>query len=130
LIVAFQRVFIADDSLVFVDSARRILALEPEVLFVGHAQSACAALEQIVTLQPDIVLLSVNLPGSGGLAFVRRVKALHDAPYVIVLALDDLEDYRTAAASAGADDFIAKTNFATQTAPAIISICTRDRAHP
>ncbi|MFO7634365.1 MAG: response regulator transcription factor [Caldilinea sp.] len=120
--MAFQRVFIADDSLAFVDSARRILALEPEVLFVGHAQSACAALEQIVTLHPDIVLLSVNLPGSDGLAFVRRVKALRDAPYVIVLALDDLEDYRTAAISAGADGFVAKTRFVVQMASAIVAI--------
>lgn len=120
--MAFHRVLIADESTAFVDSAKRFLALEPEMVIVGHAESAGIVLEQIAELRPDVLLFSVNLPGSGGLSFVRRIKALAHAPSVIVLALDDLEDYRTAAIDAGADGFVAKTKFVIQMAPAIVAI--------
>jgi DNA-binding NarL/FixJ family response regulator len=111
------RVVIGDDNLAFIDSATRLLACDPNVLVVGHAQSSTAVLAQITLLHPDMLLLSVNLRGSGGLEFIRRIKACADSLYVIVLALDDLEDYRTAAAAAGADGFIAKTEFAAQALP-------------
>ena len=120
--MAFHRVFIADDSLAFVDSAKRFLTLEPTMVIVGHAASASVVLERIAELRPDLLLLSVNLPGAGGLEFVPRIKALAHAPSVIVLALDDLEDYRTAAIHAGADGFVAKTKFVMQLAPAIAAI--------
>jgi DNA-binding NarL/FixJ family response regulator len=92
------------------------------MVIVGHAASASVVLERIAELRPDVLLLSVNLPGAGGLEFVPRIKALAQAPSVIVLALDDLEDYRTAAIQAGADGFVAKTTFVTQLAPAIAAI--------
>jgi DNA-binding NarL/FixJ family response regulator len=111
------RVVIGDDNLAFIDSATRLLACDPNVVIVGHAQSSTAVLAQIALLRPDMLLLSVNLRGSGGLEFVRRIKTCADSLYVIVLALDDLEDYRTAASAAGADGFIAKTEFATQALP-------------
>jgi DNA-binding NarL/FixJ family response regulator len=111
------RVVIGDDNLAFIDSARRLLTCDPNVVIVGHAQSGAAVLEQIALLRPDMLLLSVNLPGSGGLEFVRHIKANTDSPYVIVLALDDLEDYRTAALAVGADGFIAKAEFAAQAIP-------------
>ena len=120
--MAFHRVFIADESMAFVDSAKRFLALEPEMAIVGHAESAGVVLERIAELRPDVLLLSVNLPGAGGLSFVPRIKAMAHAPSVIVLALDDLEDYRTAAINAGADGFIAKTKFVVQLASAIVAI--------
>lgn len=120
--MAFHRVLIADDSLAFVDSAKRFLTLEPAIVIVGHAGSASVVLERIAELRPDVLLLSVNLPGAGGLEFVPRIKALAHAPSVIVLALDDLEDYRTAAINAGADGFVAKTKFVIQLAPAIAAI--------
>ena len=92
------------------------------MVIVGHAESASVVLERIAELRPDVLLLSVNLPGAGGLDFVPRIKALAHAPSVIVLALDDLEDYRTAAINAGADGFVAKTKFVMQLAPAIAAI--------
>ena len=92
------------------------------MVIVGHAASASIVLERIAELRPDVLLLSVNLPGAGGLAFVPRIKAMAHAPSVIVLALDDLEDYRTAAINAGADGFVAKTKFVVQLASAIVAI--------
>jgi DNA-binding NarL/FixJ family response regulator len=111
------RVVIGDDNLAFIDSARRLLACDPDVVIVGHAQSSTAVLQQVALLHPDMLLLSVNLRGSGGLEFVRRIKTLADSLAVIVLALDDLDDYRTAASAAGADGFIAKADFAAQAIP-------------
>jgi DNA-binding NarL/FixJ family response regulator len=111
------RVVIGDDNLAFIDSARRLLACDPDVVFVGHAQSSTAVLAQIALLHPDMLLLSLNLPGAGGLEFVRRIKASADSLSVIVLALDDLDDYRTAASAVGADGFIAKAEFAAQAIP-------------
>ncbi len=117
------RVLIGDDSPAFIETARRLLNLDPDIVVVGSAQSGNDVIEQIIALRPDVLLLSINLPNSGGLSFVRRIKALAGAPFVIVLALDDLDDYRAAAARVGADGFVAKSEFVAQSTPLIRSLC-------
>lgn len=101
---------IADDNSTFVESVQRCLMLESEAVVVEQAHTASDTIRQIVASKPDIVFLNITLPGANGLALVQSIKTLVDAPTVIVLALDDLEDYRIAATAAGADGFLAKTN--------------------
>jgi|GEM_PF-1323166 len=117
--MALCRVLLGDDNLAFVDSARRHLAIDPSVVIVGDAQSRHAVLQQIALLQPHVLVLSVSLPGARGLELVRRIKTSAGAPAVVVLALDDLPDYRAEAMAVGADGFLAKSNFGAQALPLI-----------
>lgn len=121
--MAVYRVLIADNNPAFVDAARKHLAIASDLMVVGFAQSGNDVMAQISALRPEVLLLSVNLPDSGGLALVRRIKSLTEAPVVVVLALDILDDYRVAAVAAGADGFVAKSEFASQSIPLIHALC-------
>jgi two-component system cell cycle response regulator len=72
--------------------------------------SAEAALESVKAGRPEVILLDLNLPGMGGLALARRLKADPDTraiPLVAVTAAPELFG-REAALAAGCDAFILK----------------------
>lgn len=69
------------------------------------------ALDLIAKTRPDVVLADLAMPGMNGLELTRRIKAQRDPPRVVVLTLHDEPEYRTAAARAGADGFVAKDHW-------------------
>jgi DNA-binding NarL/FixJ family response regulator len=112
------RTVLADDSLIFLKGARRFLATQP-IEVVGAAGTGLETLRLLETLRPDLLLLDLEISELDGLAVLRLVKARTDAPRVIIVTLHDDEEYRVAAAAAGADGFVAKRIFTTALVPLI-----------
>jgi DNA-binding NarL/FixJ family response regulator len=110
------RTVLADDHPAFLAAARRYLAAQP-VQVVGTARTGLEALRLLEALEPDLLLLDLEMPELDGLAVLRQVKARPDAPQVVVVTLHDHEQYRAEAAAAGADGFVAKRDFTTVLAP-------------
>jgi DNA-binding NarL/FixJ family response regulator len=109
---------LADDNPGFLEAARRFLATQP-VEVVGAARTGVETLRLLEALAPDLLLLDLEMPELDGLAVLRLVKARPAAPRVIVVTLHDHEQYRAAAAVAGADGFVAKRAFTTALGPLI-----------
>lgn len=117
------RVLVVDDSPTFLDTAVRWLAeVLPHLKVVGCCSSGVEALRQVETLRPDLVLMDLALPEMDGLEATRRLKQRPRAPYVIILTLHDIPEYRLAAQEAHADGFISKVNFSTQLPSLIASL--------
>jgi DNA-binding NarL/FixJ family response regulator len=116
------RILLVDDNAQFLDSAARALAAVPAIEIVGRALSGREALEQVMQLQPDLVLMDVAMPNMNGLEATRHIKAQPDAPRVVMLTLYDGPEYRAAAAAVGADDLISKAEFDTQVLPLISAL--------
>jgi len=100
--------------LVVDDDPRNVRLLKDLLAFKGYevitAASGVAALEQVATGRPDLVLLDVLMPGMSGYEVCRALRA--DAatqmlPVVMVTALDHNEE-RTRGLEAGADEFLTK----------------------
>ena len=117
------RVMMVDDSLPFLAAAQGFLVSEPSLRVVGAFTSARAALAQVESLQPDVILLDLFMPGMNGLEATRLFKARPDAPRVILVTMDDSATLREAAASHGADGFVPKAHVPTQLIPLIREIC-------
>ncbi len=113
------RVLLADDHPEFIEAAIHFLSVDPNIETIGRALSGEDALEQAVLLQPDLVLLDLAMPVLNGLDATRCIKAFARAPQVIIVTLYDNPEYRSAAAAAGADGFIAKSELTTQLLPLI-----------
>lgn len=111
------QVLLVDDSPEFLESAARFLSADPHVRVVGRALSGRQALEQIVCLQPDVVLMDWAMPDIDGLEATRQIKKRLGAPYVVILTLHDNDEYRLAAQAAGADGYITKSEFGTELLP-------------
>lgn len=107
-----------DDSPRFLDAARRFLTTQA-VNVVGEAHTGQEALDLLDVLAPDLVLLDLELPDLDGLTVLRRTKSRPHAPRVIIVTIHDLEEYRTALASAGADGFVPKRELTTALVPLI-----------
>ena len=116
------RILLVDDSIHFIESARRFLSEELGVSVVGSALSGLEAVEKVAQLNPDLVLMDVSMPGMDGLEATQQIKARPKPPVVFILTLYDTPKYRDAAHRAGADGFIPKADFGEKLLPLIYSI--------
>lgn len=104
------RVMLVDDSTVIRGLLRRVLSQDREIEIVGHAANGRLALEQVVRLRPEVVVLDIEMPEMDGLETLPRLK---DAlPGVSVIMFSTLTERGAAttleALSRGADDYVAK----------------------
>jgi DNA-binding NarL/FixJ family response regulator len=116
------RTLLVDDSPEFLGAATRFLAADPQIEIVGRALSARQAIEEAARLQPDLVLMDVAMPEMNGLVATRHIKGQPNPPRVIALTLYDNDEYRAQAQAAGADGFVAKSEFGTQLLPLIYTL--------
>ena len=103
------QVFIVDDSTSIRVRLNDMLRRMHDVSVVGEAASASAAVEGILSLRPDSVLLDLNLMGHSGMDVLRTV---HDrAPDIVFVVLTNHSEpqYRRACARAGARYFLDKS---------------------
>jgi DNA-binding NarL/FixJ family response regulator len=107
-----MKVLLVDDNALFLASAERFLASLAVIDSVATARDGFEALERIASDRPDLVLIDLNMPRMNGFETTRRIKALAPGIRVIVVSLHDGVEFRTAAAHAGAESFVAKQEFA------------------
>lgn len=102
------RVLVADDHPLFRKGVRAILDASPELDVVGEATSGEEAITMAETLQPDVILMDINMPGMHGIEATRRIQ--RDNPHIRVLMMTMSEDDETifAALQAGARGYVLK----------------------
>ncbi len=84
------RVFIVDDHALVRTGFRLILGQQQDIEVVGEAESGEAALPQIRTLKPDVVLCDLHLPGISGLEVTERVvRGDYGSRVIAVSVLED-----------------------------------------
>jgi DNA-binding NarL/FixJ family response regulator len=86
------RVLIADDQAVFRQAVRRVIDASPELESVGEAASGEEALELVASLQPDIVLMDVHMPGMGGVEAARLITEWHPDAIVLLFSATGTAD--------------------------------------
>lgn len=85
-------VIIVDDHPVFRQGLRDLLRGEADLQVLGECANGNDALESVASLDPDVVLLDINLPGMNGIQVTRQLKAdRRRAGVVMVTAYDDTE---------------------------------------
>lgn len=116
------RVLVVDDHPMFRDGIRIVLSAEPNIELVGEAQDGLEAITQAAALQPDVVIMDLNLPGRHGIDVTREVVATSPHIGVLVLTMFDDEDSVFAAMRAGARGFLLKGAGHDELVRAILSV--------
>jgi DNA-binding NarL/FixJ family response regulator len=98
---------LVDDHALVREGVRQILEKEPDITVVGEAERGDLALELLNSLQPDVVLLDVRMPGMSGIETTRRVRAAF--PKIRVLILSAHADFAVEAFRAGASGYVLKS---------------------
>jgi YesN/AraC family two-component response regulator len=65
---------VVDDSEPWRIFARKILDRNPSFRLVGEARDGIEAIEQVVTLRPDLVLLDIGMPRLNGIGAAKKIK--------------------------------------------------------
>ena len=104
------RVLLVDDHDLLRAGLVALLGAAEGVRVVGEAADGPAAVRAARELEPDVVLMDVQMPGGGGIAATARIVADRPATRVLVLTTFDLDDYVLGALRAGASGFLLKTS--------------------
>lgn len=121
------RVLIADDHAVVRAGLRLVLDAQDDIETVGEAGDAEEAVRQARSLQPDVVLLDLVMPGKSGLAALPEVVAAAPAARVLVLSVEDHPRYVREAFSAGASGYVLKQAAAAEVVAAVREVAAGKR---
>lgn len=105
------RVLIVDDQTPFREASRMVVEMTDGFDVVGEAVNGLDALALVADLEPDLVLMDVQMPGIDGIETTRRISSLPDPPAVLVMSTHESGDYVGMAVAAGAVGFIPKSQF-------------------
>jgi DNA-binding NarL/FixJ family response regulator len=101
-------ILIADDHPLFRKGMRTILESLPDFKVVGEAATGQEAIDLAESLQPDLVLMDLQMPDGGGLAATRQITATSPHIQILVVTLFEDDDSVFAALQAGARGYILK----------------------
>ena len=102
------RVLIADDHPLFRKGLRTLLDSMPQTTVIGEATSGREAVDQALALQPDVILLDLQMPDGGGLWAIRELATHHADSRILVVTLFDDNESVFAALKAGARGYVLK----------------------
>jgi CheY-like chemotaxis protein len=116
------RVMVVDDNAVVAERLADLLHEDPRIAVCDRVESGLLAFARIAADRPDVVLMDLEMPGIGGLAAIRRIKALIGPPVIVVVTLHDSEHMRAEAANAGADAFVPKSRVGKDLLPTLAAL--------
>ncbi len=102
------RILLAEDQTLLRQALRTILDLEPGLEVVGEAANGVEAVDLALELQPDIVLMDIQMPRESGVQATSRICAARSTTKVIVLTTFDYEEYVFEAVKSGAMGYLLK----------------------
>jgi len=103
-----QRLLIIDDHPLFRKGVLQLVKPEPEFEVVGEASSGAEGLEMAQALQPDMILLDLNMRGMDGVEVLKAIKSWGCDARVVMLTVSDQAEDLVAALRAGADGYLLK----------------------
>jgi DNA-binding NarL/FixJ family response regulator len=104
------RVLVADDEALLRSAFSMLIDAQDDLEVVGEAADGQQAVELAASLNPDVVVMDVRMPGMDGIQATRRIVHDRDAgPRVLILTTFDLDEYVFEALRAGASGFALKS---------------------
>ncbi|WP_227267897.1 response regulator transcription factor [Roseobacter weihaiensis] len=104
----FVKVMIVDDHPMVAEGIQSILESYDDLRVVGTCNAARTAIEQLDSLDPDVILMDLNMPDMGGLTATEIVLERRPGTRILVLSMHDSPEYISSALSHGAMGYILK----------------------
>jgi len=84
------KLIIVDDHKLFREGIKALLAVTDDIEIVGEAEDGATAMKRIRELEPDVILMDINMPGLNGIRVTEQILAQH--PQIRIIMLTMLED--------------------------------------
>lgn len=102
------RILVVDDHPVVREGLVAILEAQEDLTVVGEAGDGDQAVQQYRTLQPDVVLMDLAMPGTDGVQAIQEIKRIDPNARVVVLTAYDTDERILQAVQAGASGYLLK----------------------
>lgn len=102
------RIVLVDDQALFREGLKTLLSVQPAFVVAGEAANGEEAIQKVVSLRPDVVLMDLRMPVMDGVTATRRLHSLAPQVRVIVLTTFDDDESVFDGLRAGAVGFLLK----------------------
>lgn len=106
--LAKTRVLIVDDIAETRETIRKLLQFESDIDVVGVAKSGREGIQFAQELDPDVVLMDINMPDLDGIATTEEIRKKSPHIQIVILSVQGDQNYMRRAMLAGARDFLTK----------------------
>jgi two-component system nitrate/nitrite response regulator NarL len=102
------RVLLVDDQPLFRRALATLISAQLDMTVVGEGENGRDALEKVRALQPDIVVMDVNMPGASGVDGVTAIRAAGFTTPIVMLTVSEDDDDLFESIKAGANGYLLK----------------------
>ena len=113
------RVLVVDDYAPWIQFVSAVLAAKPQITIVGEAQDGSTAIQKVVELKPDVVVLDIGLPDMNGIQVARRILELAPKVRILFLTEHTAPEIVRSALLTGAQGYVVKSFAARELLPAL-----------
>jgi len=118
------RVVIADDHQILREGLKQLLLAAGDLDVVGEAADGHGVLERVRTLEFDVLLLDMSMPGKSGVELIKQVKAEKPKLRILILTMHEEHQYAVRAIRAGASGYLTKEGASSQLVTAIRKVAS------
>ena len=104
------KVLVVDDHTMVREGLRRLIAHDEEICVIGEAGSKREAFAQISHLNPDVIVVDLNLPDGNGLEVVAWARSLSQRIGIVVLTMSNMPEHVLASMQSGASSHVDKAS--------------------
>ncbi|SFX75221.1 two component transcriptional regulator, LuxR family [Marinospirillum alkaliphilum DSM 21637] len=101
-------VLLIDDHPLLRRGIIQLLEMEPDLVLAGEASNALDGVQLAVELDPDLILLDLNMPDINGIETLKLLRAEKISSRIVIFTVSDHEEDVVAAIKAGADGYLLK----------------------
>lgn len=103
-----SKIYILDDHPIVIEGLKKLIEPQEDMQVIGSAEDATAALQQIVKLKPDVVVLDITLRDRSGVDLIKKLRAGHPSTQILVYSMHDENVYAERCLRAGAMGYVMK----------------------
>lgn len=121
------RVVLADDHPVMRLGIRNLLSRSPKIQVLAEAGSGIDAIRLVDELNPDVLLLDMEMPGMDGVEVARYLRSANSPVHILVLSAYDDKQYILSVMEQGASGYLTKDEAPDTIIDAVLSVASGDR---
>ena len=122
------RILVAEDDESFLDAIALLLERDERFAVAGRARNGRDAVALVERVEPDAVVMDIEMPVLDGVAATRLLRAASPQLPIVAVSGHDYEERVLEIRQAGADDYVRKARLADELPRVLASLLTRARA--